>query len=149
MVTKDKYPEDVIQSKPYTSLCTSAHPSAPLRAPLCTSAHLHAPLRTPPCTSAHLRTPPRTYAHLRTPLCHLHVPLCAPPCTPPCTSAHLCAPLCTPPHTSTHNSDWLIVPTTTNHIPAFKNLINIKSWFFSHHLFEKPPSSHNRSISWL
>ena len=51
------------------------------------------------------------------------------------TSAHPSvypsAHLHTPPCTSAHDSDWLIVPTTTNHIPAFKNLINIKSWFFS------------------
>ena len=91
--------------------------------------HLHAPPCNPPCTSVHLHaplhTPLRTSMH---PSVHLRTPLSAP----------LRTPLHTPPCTSAHDSDWLIVPITTNHIPAFKNLINIKSWFFPHHLFEKP-----------
>ena len=124
--------------------CTSAHPSthlhAPLRAPLSTppltsmhpSAHLSTPLgpplRTPLCTSIHpsmhLHTPLHTSVHTSVhPSAHLRTPLC--------TSVHLCAPLCTPLHTSVQDFDWLIVPTTSNHIPAFKNLINIKSRFFS------------------
>ena len=93
-------------------------------------------------TSAHLRAPLWTSAHLCTPLhtsTHLHAPLC--------TSAYLCAPPHTPPHTSAQDSDWLIVPTTSNHMPAFKNLINIKSWFFS-----PPPlwktSAHLRAPLW-
>ena len=32
---------------------------------------------------------------------------------------------------------------------AFSNLINIKSWFFPHHLFEKVTWNQNRWISWL
>ena len=87
--------------------------------------HLHASLRT--CTYLHasLCAPPHT------PVCtseHLHAPLCEHPCTPPCTlCTPLHAPLCIPLHTSMHEADWLIVPTTSNHIPAFKCLINIKS----------------------
>ena len=89
--------------------------------------------------------------HLCAPLCTpsvhpLHTPPGTPPCTPPCTPPRtLHAPLCT----SLHAPLWLVkCPTTSNHIPAFKNLINIKSWFFPHHLFEKPPSSQHRSINW-
>ena len=47
-------------------------------------------------------------------------PLCA-PLRPPLHAPPLRTPLRTPP------SDWLSVPATSNHIPAFKNLINIKS----------------------
>ena len=39
------------------------------------------------------------------------------------TVVHLHAPL----HTSTKDFDWLRVPTTSNHILAFNNLINLKS----------------------
>ena len=151
--------------------CISAHLRAPLRAPPrtppCTSVHLRAPLCTPPRTSVHdsdWLIVPTTTNHIPAfknlinikswffsppPLWKTSAPLRAPLRTPPRTSTHLRAPPRTPPCTSMHDSDWLIVPTTTNHIPAFKNLINIKSWFFPHHLFEKPPSSQNRSISWL
>ena len=61
-------------------------------------------------------THPSTHPSMH-PLCgplhaSLHAPLHAPLHTPP---------LCTPP------SDWLSIPTTSNHIPAFQILINIES----------------------
>ena len=99
--------------------CTPSH--SPSMHPLCT--HLCTPpLCTPPCTpSTHPLRPP------------LHTPLCTPPLRTPSTHpihAPLHTPLCTPPPCTlphTPPSDWLSVPTTSNHIAAFKNLINIKS----------------------
>ena len=117
----------------HTNPCTSKHPSMHLRAPLltppCTPPHTSVHFRAPLCTLPH--TPPCTSAH---PSMHLCTPLCAPLCTlctPPChPSMHLHTSLCTPLHTSMQDSDWLIVPTTSNHIPAFKILINIKILIF-------------------
>ena len=62
-----------------------------------------------------------------------------------------------PPHW--YESVWLMLPSTVLiclltlpqpiRSSEFSNLINIKSWFFSHHLFEKVTWSQNRWISWL
>ena len=45
--------------------------------------------------------------------------------------------------------DWLISPSQPIRSLGLNNLINIKSWFFPHHLFEKSTRSQNRWISWL
>ena len=98
----------------------------PLHAPLCTLLHtplctpLHAPFLTPSAhpsvhPSAHPSACPSTH-----PSAHPSMYPSAHPSVHP--SIHLPR---TPPRTPL--SDWLSVPTTSNHIPAFKNLINIKS----------------------
>ena len=45
--------------------------------------------------------------------------------------------------------DWLISPPQPIRSLGLNNLINIKSWFFPRHLFEKSTRSQNRWISWL
>ena len=50
---------------------------------------------------------------------------------------------------SLQDSDWLMSPPHPIRSIELNNLINIKSWFFPHHLFEKSTRSQNRSISWL
>ena len=111
----------------------------PLCTPLHISTHLH----------AHLHTPPHTHLHTSMhPSAHPSMYLCAPPCKIligevlpphhipafknlinikswfffPITSIHLHAHLCAPSCTSVQDSDWLGVPTTSNHIPAFKKI---------------------------
>ena len=78
------------------------------------------------------------YTHLTRLMCltrHMHL-------------RHLMHPY-TPYAPSLQDYDWLMSAPHPVRSMELNNLINIKSWFFPHHLFEKSTCSQNRSISWL
>ena len=156
-------PHILVHAPPFTPLCLYPHacpsvctpmhsladalpsmplcmhpPHAPLHVPQHMPLHMHPPCM-PLCVQPQhmpLQVHPRCMplcVHPQMPLNfylpHMYMPHTHPNVYPTCTP-------CTCPMHVLPFHDWLRLPTTTR-LLAFKNLINIKSWFFPHYLFEK------------
>ena len=145
---------------PYTPY---THPLCALRAPLMCLMHIPYVLYAHPLHALRALGAPLTcltctpyvpYVH---PLCTLRAPLMCLTCTPYGPYMHplhaLHAPLtrlmCTPYVHPLQDSDWLISPPHPIRSMELNNLINIKSWFFPHHLMRLTCLMHHTRLTHL